>query len=75
MDKPLSAFPVSPESCVSCGRLLTRDEMALTKKMVNRGSTRFFCIRCLAEHFDVSEEMLHRKIQEYREMGCTLFTD
>ena len=59
--------------CNACGRLLESDEISLTKKMINRGASRFFCLSCLAVHFDVTEDILRRKIQEFREMGCTLF--
>jgi len=41
--------------------------------MINRGTDHYFCLSCLARHFDVSEEMLRQKIIEFREMGCTLF--
>jgi len=60
-------------SCFQCGRPLVPDEISLTRKMVNRGAERYFCLSCLARHFDVSEEILHQKISEFREMGCTLF--
>ena len=66
--------PSLPRSaCVCCGRPLEADEIALTKKMVNRGASRFFCLACLAARFEVTEEALRRKIVEFREMGCTLF--
>ena len=61
------------ERCCQCGRLLVADETALTKKMINRGTDRFYCLSCLADQFDVPEEILRRKIKEFREMGCTLF--
>ena len=60
-------------ACVRCGRPLEADEIALTKKLVNRGASRFCCLSCLAAHFDVPEEALRKKIAEFREMGCTLF--
>ena len=64
-----STLPV----CVQCSRPLTRDETALTRKMINRGTTQFFCLSCLAARFGVTEDILRRKIIEFREMGCTLF--
>jgi len=59
--------------CFRCSRPLTADETALTKKLINRGATRFFCLSCLAAHFEVPEDSLREKIREFREMGCTLF--
>ena len=59
--------------CAACGRVLEPDEIALTRKIINRGASRFFCITCLAEHFQVSEDVLREKIVQFREMGCTLF--
>lgn len=61
------------DRCAGCGRLLTRDEAALTRKLVNRGARVFYCLTCLSTRFDVSEEVLREKIVQFREMGCTLF--
>ena len=61
------------ERCENCRRRLTPDEVALTKKLVNRGTTRFWCITCLAEHFQVTKADLEQKILDFRAMGCTLF--
>ena len=62
-----------PGRCARCGAILTKDEAALTKKLINRGPEEFFCLSCLAEHFRVPEETLRQKIAEFRAMGCTLF--
>lgn len=61
------------EHCQVCGRPLTRDEVAVTKKLVNRGSTTFSCIACLARHFEVSESDITERIAYFRASGCTLF--
>ena len=61
------------DTCVKCGRELTPDEVALTKKLVNRGTEEFMCLSCLAEMFKVSEELLLKKIDQYRRQGCVLF--
>ena len=60
-------------ACIQCGRPLEADEIALTKKIINRGAVRFLCLSCLARRFDVSEDNLREKIREFRDMGCTLF--
>ena len=49
------------------------DEIALTKKLINRGMEKFFCLTCLAKSFSVSEELLKEKIEQFKRMGCTLF--
>ena len=59
--------------CQICRASLTRDEIGLTKKLINRGCTEFLCFACLAKRFDVTTDDLHRKAEEFREMGCTLF--
>jgi len=61
------------ENCAECRRELIRDEIALTKKLVNRGTESFLCLSCLAKKFNVSEDLLHEKIDQFRQMGCTLF--
>lgn len=59
--------------CKNCGRVLEKDEIAIYKRMVNRGATDFLCVACLAAHFNVSEDMIKEKIDHFRKMGCTLF--
>lgn len=61
------------EVCFHCGKNVDRDEIGLTKKLINRGTTRYYCIRCLADAFDVTEENLRDKIGYYKSIGCTLF--
>ena len=62
-----------PDVCKQCGASLTHDEVGLTKKLINRGCTEFLCYHCLAEHFRVTEDVLHQKVEEFRAIGCTLF--
>lgn len=59
--------------CAQCGRTLQSVEIALTKKLIHRGATRYLCLTCLGKKFGVSEETLLQKAKEFREMGCTLF--
>ena len=59
--------------CQACGRPLTHDEVAVTKKLINRGATEFMCIDCLAAHFEVRPEDIEERIRHFKQMGCTLF--
>jgi len=65
---------VTAKTCFQCGQELTGDEIALYRKLFNRGAQRFLCLRCQASHFGVTEELLRQKIREFREYGCTLFS-
>ncbi len=61
------------EHCKTCGRELTRDEIGLTKKLINRGATEFLCLACLAKKFDMTEKECQTLIAHFREAGCHLF--
>lgn len=65
----------TPDICRECGKALKKDEIALTKKLINRGASSFLCLSCLAARFDVDVATLEDKIREFREAGCTLFED
>ena len=59
-------------ACRQCGRTLTGDEIGMTKKMISRGATEFFCMDCLAAYHGVPVEALSRKLEEFRSAGGTL---
>ncbi len=61
-------------NCVSCGRPLTADEIAVTKKLVNRGATSFYCVDCLAAYFAVTPDDIRERIAYFKASGCTLFS-
>lgn len=60
-------------TCKKCGRELSGNDIGLTKKLINRGSTEFLCINCIAEKFDCPKELLEEKIKQFKAAGCTLF--
>ncbi len=61
-------------NCYVCGKAaLSKDEIGLTKKILGKKITQFYCLTCLAEHLEVTEEELLAKIEEFKEEGCTLF--
>lgn len=59
--------------CCDCGREVTKDESALTRKLVDLDAEEFYCISCLAEFIGCTVQDLREKIQEFKEQGCTLF--
>ncbi|MBE7056842.1 MAG: hypothetical protein E7388_05320 [Ruminococcaceae bacterium] len=59
--------------CMKCGAELKSDEIAIYKKMVNRGATEYLCCLCLGKKFNISQELIAEKIQHFKDMGCTLF--
>lgn len=59
--------------CCDCERKLTKDEIALTRKLVADDAQDFYCISCLADYIGCTIEDLEEKIQEFKEQGCTLF--
>ena len=63
-----------PETCISCGKALKRDEIAIHKKLINRGADKFLCVHCLSKYFKVEEQLIYEKITYFKEQGCTLFS-
>ena len=61
--------------CLRCHSALNRDEIALTKKLINRGCQDYYCISCLAAHFQVETRVLEEKIEYFKSIGCTLFQE
>lgn len=65
---------MTEKKCYVCGKTpLTKDEIGLTKKLINKNATSFYCLSCLAEYLEVTEEELLAKVEEFKNEGCTLF--
>lgn len=61
-------------NCYVCGKQnLSKDEIGITKKLLGKNEQRMFCLFCLAEQLEVTEEELVDKIDEFKEEGCKLF--
>jgi uncharacterized protein YlaI len=59
--------------CDVCGRNLSKDEISLNKKLINKNCKQFMCLQCLSEYLNVDVEILAEKIVQFKEEGCTLF--
>ena len=62
------------ESCFVCGKEnLSKNEVGLTRKLLNKNANKFFCLDCLAEYLEIEANFLLEKIEEFKEQGCKLF--
>lgn len=62
------------KSCYLCEKeALSKNEIGLAKKLLDKNSKRFYCLDCLAEFLEVDIEFLLAKIEEFKEQGCKLF--
>lgn len=60
--------------CYVCGKSqLTKDEIGLTKKIIDKKANSFYCLDCLADYLEVTTDELLDKIEEFKNEGCTLF--
>lgn len=62
------------KKCYVCGKTpLSKDEIGLTRKLIDKKTKVFYCLPCMADYFEVTEEELIAKIEEFKAEGCTLF--
>lgn len=60
--------------CCSCDvEIHKRDIIALNKKLFGKQTRKFYCLKCMALYYDVTEEELLDKIEAFKEEGCELF--
>ena len=59
--------------CRICHSALCNDETALYRKLICREADTFLCKQCLAVELHCPTELLDRKIEQFRQQGCTLF--
>ncbi len=60
--------------CTSCGeKIVNKDIIALNKKLLKTNTKKFYCINCLSNYYNCTEEDLIEKIKQYKEDGCYLF--
>ena len=59
--------------CKQCGRILTKDEIGLHKKLYNRGATSYFCIDCSSQYLEIPVPLLQRKLKNLRRWDARCF--
>ncbi len=62
------------EKCQLCLKMpLSKDEIAINKKLIDPSTKTYFCLNCLADYLDCSVDDLEDKIEEFKNEGCTFF--
>ncbi len=62
------------KNCYVCGKEdLSKNEIGLTKKLLDKNAKHYYCLDCLADYLEVDAVFLIAKIEEFRLQGCTLF--
>jgi len=62
------------KNCYVCNKeSISKNDIGLTKKLLDKNSKRFYCLDCLAEYLGVDTEFLVTKVEEFKEQGCELF--
>ncbi|TAL39057.1 MAG: hypothetical protein EPN93_03000 [Spirochaetes bacterium] len=62
------------KNCYVCGKQdLSKNEIGLIKKLIDKDAKRYYCIDCLSEFLEVDTEFLLAKVEEFKEQGCILF--
>lgn len=61
------------KKCIECRKNLTKDEIALNKKLISKNTKQFLCMDCLSAFLNTDREILEDKIVQFKEEGCTLF--
>jgi predicted nucleic-acid-binding Zn-ribbon protein len=60
--------------CFVCGKKnLSKNEIGLTKKLLDKDVKQYYCLNCFAEYLEVDTDFLLEKVEEFKEQGCTLF--
>ena len=60
--------------CTSCRKMpLTKDEIGISRKLLDVDTKELYCIDCLAAYLEVMPEDIQDKIQMFKEDGCVLF--
>lgn len=62
------------KQCVNCSQDLSKEEGALSKKLLGKNTKQFLCLNCLSEYLNTDQDILKEKIEQFKEEGCTLFT-
>ena len=59
--------------CFCKTEIKKKDLIALNQKLFSKDTKDYYCLPCMAQYFEVTEEDLLNKIEAFKEDGCELF--
>ncbi|MBQ8404533.1 MAG: hypothetical protein IJX55_08965 [Clostridia bacterium] len=59
--------------CKNCEKILLLDEIAIYRRLICRDAEEYLCKNCLAVSLKVGVEEIDKKIEHFRNIGCSLF--
>ena len=62
------------ECCICFKSPLTKDEIGISKKLIDPDTEKYFCIDCLSDFLECEKQDIYDKIEEFKDEGCTLFS-
>ncbi|MDR0696921.1 MAG: hypothetical protein LBF68_05215 [Christensenellaceae bacterium] len=67
-------MPNKETYCSVCYKTkLSKNEIAVCKKILGRKIVNFFCMECFADYLELTVEELEMKIEDFKNQGCQLF--
>lgn len=61
------------ESCHSCDKKLSTNEIGISLRLLGRDGSRILCRECLAQDLKIDPALIDRKIEQFKRQGCPLF--
>lgn len=61
------------KTCQRCAKTLSTNEIGISMRFLGRDGKNLFCRECLAKELKISVELVDKKIEQFRQMGCPLF--
>lgn len=59
--------------CQRCAQALSTNEIGISMRLLGRDGKNLYCRECLARELKIPVELVDKKIEQFRRMGCTLF--
>lgn len=59
--------------CRDCEKELTTNEIGISIRLMSRDGKLLLCRQCLSQELKVAPEIIDKKIDQFRQMGCPLF--